>query len=122
MAGKNRKDRKATSGRDSVAGTYLDRQFLASSDVVRVFRAQSPPSASSVSLLIGARGEIAWDREAGSSSFEEDARRIVDALEASLPGGTLDRLLAELLRRKASLLVVRRSAMATGRRRGRRGG
>ena len=35
-----------------------------------------------------------------------DALRLVDALYASLPGGTLDALLYVLLERKASLLAV----------------
>lgn len=38
--------------------------------------------------------------------FEADAQRIADALHAALPGGTLDRLTAELMRRAATRLVV----------------
>lgn len=39
--------------------------------------------------------------------FETDAKTIVDALQNSLPGGTLDQVLRLLLERKASSLVVR---------------
>lgn len=39
--------------------------------------------------------------------FEEQARELVVALGRTLPGGTMDQLLVELLRRKASQLVVR---------------
>lgn len=38
--------------------------------------------------------------------YRSEAKAIADALSNSLPGGTLDQLLAELLRRKASLLIV----------------
>ena len=37
---------------------------------------------------------------------EEDAQRIVDALLASLPGGTFDQVVRFMLERKASHLVV----------------
>ena len=35
------------------------------------------------------------------------ARKIADALYESLPGGTLDHLVAEMMQRQASLLMVR---------------
>lgn len=38
--------------------------------------------------------------------FEREARRIVDGLIGSMPGGMIDALLRELLQRKASLLHV----------------
>jgi hypothetical protein len=38
--------------------------------------------------------------------FELEAQNLSDILCRSLPGGTLDRLIAELLKRKASSLVV----------------
>lgn len=41
-----------------------------------------------------------------------DARRITEALWEALPGGTLDRLCAELLRRQASRLHVARGGEA----------
>jgi len=40
------------------------------------------------------------------SVLQEQAVRIADALCASLPGGTLDRLLGELLKRKASHFII----------------
>lgn len=39
-------------------------------------------------------------------NYEEDAEKIADALEASLPGGTFSALLIELLERKKCYLVV----------------
>jgi hypothetical protein len=38
--------------------------------------------------------------------FQEQAEQIADALCASLPGGTLDRLLGELLKCKASHFII----------------
>ena len=46
-----------------------------------------------------------WEQHA-RTYFEEQAATLADALFETLPGGTLDRLLAEFLRRKASLFVV----------------
>lgn len=48
-------------------------------------------------------------RPALTGVFEREAEKIVDALTASLPGGTIDQVLALLLRRKASIYVVRNS-------------
>lgn len=39
--------------------------------------------------------------------FVKDATAIVDALYASLPGGTLDQILCLMLQRKASQLIVK---------------
>lgn len=39
--------------------------------------------------------------------FDEQGKRIVDAMLASLPGGTVDAVLRHLLLHRASLLVVR---------------
>lgn len=41
------------------------------------------------------------------ASFEAQAKLVADALFASLPGGTIDALLVEMLDRKRSLLLVR---------------
>lgn len=41
------------------------------------------------------------------AAFARDAEAIADELQGSLPGGTLDRLVAILLMRKASSLIVR---------------
>jgi hypothetical protein len=42
----------------------------------------------------------------GPENMDTEARRIVEAMRDCLPGGVVDRVLAELLRRKASELVV----------------
>lgn len=47
------------------------------------------------------------DPAAALATHEGDASRLADALLDALPGGTVDRLLAELLERRASLLRVR---------------
>lgn len=44
--------------------------------------------------------------EAASEIFQDDAKRVMAAMLASLPGGTLDQILVELLRAKASHFVV----------------
>lgn len=40
--------------------------------------------------------------------FDKEAKTIAAALRASLPGGTWDRLVAEMVRMHATLFVVRR--------------
>lgn len=52
-----------------------------------------------------------WEREY-DLFFNGEAAAIVDALIHSLPQATVDRVIAELLRRKASLLVVSMEDMA----------
>lgn len=42
-------------------------------------------------------------------TMAQDAKQIADALHASLPGGTFDRLIVLLLERKISHFVVRHS-------------
>lgn len=55
-------------------------------------------------------GHVEISREIGESRpadmFERDARKIAAVLFATLPGGTVDCLLAELMRRKRSQLIV----------------
>lgn len=46
------------------------------------------------------------DVERYDNLYQQDATAIADALFASLPGGTLDRLIAIMLTRKASHFVV----------------
>lgn len=46
------------------------------------------------------------DLVAAHRLFEEQARELVDRLFASLPGGTIDAVLVEMLNRKASVLRV----------------
>jgi hypothetical protein len=50
-------------------------------------------------------------RPALTGVFEREAEKIVDALITSLPGGTIDQVLTLLLRRKASIYVVREREM-----------
>jgi hypothetical protein len=38
--------------------------------------------------------------------YDVEAQHLADVLCTTLPGGTLDRLMAELLQRRASLLIV----------------
>lgn len=40
------------------------------------------------------------------ANYADEAQRLSDALYDSLPGGTLDALLCEMMRRKSSLFVV----------------
>ena len=47
----------------------------------------------------------AWEKNS-MEFFEWQASQIVDALQASLPGGTLDAVLREMHKRKACLLRV----------------
>lgn len=56
--------------------------------------------------------------EAGEAAHELDARALADALWRSLPGGTLDRLFAELARRYVSRLRVARPDPTASRQRG----
>jgi hypothetical protein len=44
--------------------------------------------------------------EAAAEAFQADAKQVVTAMLASLPGGTVDQILVELLRAKASHFVV----------------
>ena len=46
--------------------------------------------------------------------FGSDAKQIVDALLASLPGGTIDRVLVLMLQHRASSLVVSRQTSNSG--------
>lgn len=81
---------------------------------VHVHRAQDTTSAELVLPLTIHIGEQIPEPPLGDrldrarATFESDARAIVDALMSTLPGGTIDRVLAYLLDAKASLLVVRR--------------
>ena len=49
--------------------------------------------------------EVLWDLE---QRFDIEAAVIVDALHASLPGGTWDRVVARMVQVHATLLVVKR--------------
>lgn len=47
-----------------------------------------------------------WETEL-REFFTQEGKGIADALMLTLPGGTIDALLAELMRRRAGLLTVR---------------
>lgn len=47
-------------------------------------------------------GEINRSLDAYAEFYDQEAQRLADVLTTSLPGGTLDRLLAKLLTMKAS--------------------
>lgn len=55
-------------------------------------------------LVITASRSIRDDE--GVPEFVADAARIVDALWDTLPGGTIDRMVIELIQRRASVLKV----------------
>lgn len=76
---------------------------------VAVFRAGDIGAAMDVpELTIIATRAIDGTKSLGEvrGIFAEDGRKLADAIVASLPGGTVDVLLAELLRRRASMLVI----------------
>ena len=54
--------------------------------------------------------EVAWsspDLASAARFYQRQGDALVDALWACLPGGTIDQMIAELLRRRASLFRVR---------------
>ena len=81
--------------------------------VLHVHRAQPTPGMTTPPLTIVVDEEIVTDRdisEGGSARrkalFREEARALAIALRGSLPGGTIDALLVELLESKLSQFVV----------------
>lgn len=81
--------------------------------MLRVHKAQRTCSNEQVpDLLIEAVEEFStkrgtnWKNE-NMAMFQRDAKAVANALYASLPGGTLDQLLREMLERKASQFVVK---------------
>lgn len=82
-------------------------------EVAMVFKAQRTISNKPVPDLMLAATQEMPSVDAGQVVLSEvrkvhvtDAETIVNALEASLPGGTLDQVLRLLLERKATYLVV----------------
>lgn len=79
--------------------------------IIRIYRAQGDIEPVTIEIheplpeLADDGGIDAWLAVSGER-FDQQAKAIVDALFASLPGGTLDRVLVEMLRRTASHLVV----------------
>jgi hypothetical protein len=60
-------------------------------------------------ITCGDPPEFKWDdiqSGAARKFYDDQARLIVDAMQKSLPGGTVDSVLAELMHRKASLYRV----------------
>lgn len=79
---------------------------------IYAFKAQPVGSSTPEALTVIIKDELPATEKA-EQSMEYDARRIASALWNSLPGGTVDRLCAELLRRQASRLhVAHREASA----------
>lgn len=73
---------------------------------VRVYKAQpitKNEEVKSVTIYINAEIEHAKTLEDAEFVYQEDASMLADALFNSLPQGTADRLLIELLKRKTSL-------------------
>lgn len=84
-------------------------------EVGMVFKANRVGSVDTPNLFLAATNEIP-DLPRGASddalrgnmqTFVTDAETVVNALYASLPGGTLDQVLRLMLERKASQYVVR---------------
>ena len=76
---------------------------------VRIMRASGSASATPPALYIEAVTPIPSDRLSlaeARSTYQADGTALADALLASLPGGTVDVLLGELMRRRASLFAV----------------
>ena len=72
-------------------------------------RASGSASATPPALYIEAVTPIPSDRLSlaeARSTYQADGTALADALLASLPGGTVDVLLGELMRRRASLFAV----------------
>lgn len=90
---------------DEVTATYRD--------AVDIYHAQpsySPPVTPVVIRIeqeIPDFGSAEGYAERAQATYADQGRLLADALYGSLPGGTLDALLAELLERRASMLRVR---------------
>jgi hypothetical protein len=78
----------------------------ATSTAIVVYKAQSIDTQIIPDFTISS-GE-AVPKGGGDAFHRWDAQRIANALQGSLPGGTWDHLVAEMVRRHASLLRVRR--------------
>ena len=63
----------------------------------------SPPN---LKIIVESQMPDNFSIEAAREIYTAEAKVLADALLKSLPGGTIDQLLAELLERKASLLRV----------------
>jgi len=75
---------------------------------INILRASSIGTHEPLSVIINVTEQI---QDAGTLQqhrelFKDQAKGLADALFGSLPGGTMDELIAELMRRRASLFVV----------------
>lgn len=79
-------------------------------DIVTTFKAQPNGRESVSSLIIKAELSIPYNHGEKLSEIEErfeaEGRKLESALHHHLPGGVYDRLLAAMLRRRASHFVV----------------
>lgn len=73
---------------------------------VKVYMAQSLPGLKPPPLVLVASKVIPHDYDGNPKRFERDAKKILNALEASLPGGTLNRIACMLLSDYGNHLVV----------------
>lgn len=76
---------------------------------VSVFKAQPMPrrpEIESARLLMEVELPDTADLETARGTYEAQAKLVLDVLVVTLPGGTMDALLVDLLRRKASLFVI----------------
>lgn len=78
-------------------------------ETVNIFKAQRIGQhmiVGSVTIVIDEELPEQKTIEDNEAIFQKEAFTLADALLKSLPGGTIDRLVAELLRRKATSFVV----------------
>lgn len=75
---------------------------------ISILRAGSVGAVNPPVLSIKVGDQISEDMtiESAKELYADQATKLVDALLESLPGGTVDAMLVELLRRKATLLRV----------------
>lgn len=73
----------------------------------RTLRDQPTPDLiiTAVEEMSGADNSLVW-QALNMNNFVRDARAVVEAFSATLPGGTQDQILRLMLKRKASQLVV----------------
>lgn len=80
--------------------------------VIKVFKAQAINVFKSKDTIIEIREEWpGFEIETARQKFKKQAVMIADALFESLPGGTVDALLVEMLDRKRSDLIVSRETI-----------
>lgn len=78
-------------------------------DTVRIYKAQKSfrtQEIESFTIVIDEEVPDVKTLQTADAIYEAQAKGLCDALEASLPGGTFDRLLIEIMKRKVSHFKV----------------